>query len=271
MLLVPFQNYPTAKNALKYAVRFSKEFNDLKIICFHCTEKNQSSTEEMNALRIDLKKRIEEIAPDQDIGLEIVDGEYERQIEYFAQNNLVNAIIVGTRKVSGLQKTMYEGRTAKFLDNTTLPTLIIPEDYDYKPIKIIIWASDYKPIENENAIDPLVAIALQYDAEVRIAHVRTSSKELTSTQIEEMHREKYLLNEGVKHSFKRIKGASISSGLNYYLKLKGDNDVLVFVKRKHGFMDKLFKKNHSADFTINPEIPILILHEEPNLTSLKKD
>lgn len=270
MLLVPFQNYPTAKNALKYAVQFSKQFNDLKIVCFHCTETNESSPDEMKALRIDLNESIRTISPDQDIALEIVDGEYERQIELFAQNNLVNAIIVGTRKVSGLQKTMHEGRTAKFLDNTTLPTLIIPEDYVYKPIKILIWASDYKQIENENAIDPLVAIALQYDAEIRIAHVRTGSKELTSTQIEEMHREKYLFQEGVKHSFKRIKGASISSGLNYYLNLKGDNDVLVFVKRKHGFMDKLFKKNHSAAFTINPEIPILILHEEPNNTALKK-
>jgi hypothetical protein len=164
---------------------------------------------------------------------------------------------------------MHEGRTAKFLDNTTLPTLIIPEDYEYKA-EILIWASDYKEIKNDNAIDPLVAIELQYDAEVRIAHVRTNSKGLNQEQFNEMHREEYLFSEGVKHSFKKIKGSTISNGLNYYLKLKGDNNVLVFVKRKHGFMDKLFKKNHSAEFTINPEIPILILHEEAGYSSLKR-
>ena len=165
---------------------------------------------------------------------------------------------------------MHEGRTAKFLDNTTLPTLIIPEGYDYKPIEILLWASDYKEIKNDSAIDCLVAIAINYDAEVRIAHVRTDSKGLNQEQFNEMHREEYLFSEGVKHSFKKIKGSTISNGLHYYLNLKGDNDVLVFVKRKHGFMDKLFKKNHSADFTINPEIPILILHEEANESSLKR-
>jgi len=271
MILVPFRNHPVAKNALKYAIQFSKQFNDLDIVCFHCTEKNASNTADLKELRDGLQKSIQGIANDVTIALEVVDGEYESQIEQYAKENLVDAIIVGTRKVSGLQKTMHEGRTAKFLDNTTLPTLIIPEDYNYKPIEILIWASDYKEIKNDNAIDPIVAIALQYDAEVRIAHVRTDSRGLSNEQFNEMHREKYLFKEGVKHAFKKIKGSTISNGLNYYLKLKGDNDVLVFVKRKHGFMDKLFKKNHSADFTINPEIPILILHEEADQSTLRRN
>jgi nucleotide-binding universal stress UspA family protein len=270
MLLVPFRIHPAAESALKYAIQFSKQFDNLDIVCFHCTEKNETSAEDLNSLKNELQVVIQKTSKNSSIALEVVDGEYENQIRHFAEKNLVDAIIVGTRKVTGLQKTMHEGRTAKFLDNTTLPTLIIPEGYDYKPIEILIWASDYKEIKNDCAIDPLVAIALQYDAEVRIAHVRTDSKGLNREQFNEMHREEYLFSEGVKHSFKKIKGSTISNGLNYYLKLKGDNDVLVFVKRKHGFMDNLFKKNHSTDFTINPEIPILILHEEADSSSLKR-
>jgi hypothetical protein len=75
MILVPFRNHPVAENALKYAVQFSKQFEDLDIVCFHCTEKNESSIEDLKRIKVDLEESIQKVTDNESIVVEVIDGE----------------------------------------------------------------------------------------------------------------------------------------------------------------------------------------------------
>ena len=273
MILVPFNFITASANALAYAVSFAQRFNDLDVVCFHATENEDDSAETLKALHHKLLAEATEIKGDagMKIHIHIANGEYEDAITNFTRKNLVDIIIVGTRNVSGLSKVLHEGRTARFLNNVKLPTLVIPEDYQYQGIQKIMWASDFKPIANDDALDPLVVIAQEYDAEVRIAHVHTKRDNLDAMEINEMHRQEFIFSDRVKHSFKKIKRSTISKGIAHYLKLKGDNDMLVLVKRQSGFMSSLFKKEHSIEFGVNPTLPILFIHEDADKTTLKRN
>ena len=272
MILVPTIMNNASKNALKYAVEVSKVFNNLGIVCFHATE-SDSSVEEISAIRKGIQNDVDRVKGDgsMEIVIKIVNDEFEPGIMNFAAHNLVDVIIVGTRKVQGFQKVMHEGRTSKFLNNTNLPTWIIPEDYTFKPIENIMWASDFKPMKNDDALDPVVAIAGAFDAEVRIAHVHTNKDKLDIIEQNEMNRQDFLFSKGVKHSFKKIKRSTVNKGIAHYLNVKGDNDLLVFVKRNKGFLDKLFRKENSIDFTVNPRLPIMIVHEEAEKGPLRRN
>ena len=273
MILVPYVFNNASENALRYAVEFAKQFDNIDIVCFHATENEDTSDVELNGLKRKLEGYIAQAKGDAEmpISAHVVIGSYEEKITAFTHKNLVDLIIVGTRNVTGLSKVVHEGRTAKFLNGVILPTLVIPEDHAYKPIEKIMWASDFKPIKNDDAMDPLVVIAKAYDAEVRIAHVHTKRDNLDVMQINEMHREEFLFSDKVKHSFKKIKRSTISKGIAHYLKLKGDNDILVLIKRKTGFMDNLFRKENSIEFGVNPTLPILFIHEEADRWALKRN
>ena len=272
MILVPIIFNNASENALKYAIEVSKIFDNLEIVCFHATESDSTGTKELDALNDDMDSLINRLKGDGQMQFhkKIMAGGYEEQIMRFASKNLVDVIIVGTRKVDGFQKVMHTGRTAKFLNHTNLPTWVIPEGYNYKPIHNIVWASDFSPMKNDDALDPVVAIAKTFDAEVRIAHVHTRSSKLNLIEENEMNRQGFLFENGVKHSFKKIKRSTVSKGISHYLKIKGDNDLLVMVKRTHGFMDRVFKKENSIEFSVNPEIPIMILHEDADKGALKR-
>jgi nucleotide-binding universal stress UspA family protein len=263
MLIVPFTFIDAAKNALKYAIALGSKI-EMDLVLFHATESGSTSEEKMDALKAALHSEIDACRPPKDVTITaiVAKGDYEEQIERFANNYDVRGIVVGTRTVSGLQKVLHEGRTARFLNNTTLPTLVIPEGYEYKPYKYILFASDFKPIENDDALDPIVNMAKVYDAEVRIAHVSSRGEKPDMIKMNEINREAFIFGDGVKHSFKHIHRSTVSKGINHYLNIKGDNDVLVFVKRKKGFLDSLFRKENSLEFAVNPKLPVLILHEE---------
>ena len=264
MILVPFNFNATGENAIKFAIEISKVVN-LDLVVFHATESTPTSEEKSTQLKRDLNALVSQLNEENKVAIttHIAVGDYEEQIEKYADQHDIRAIIVGTRNVNGIDKILHQGRTARFLEGVTLPIFIVPEDYKYKPIEKILWASDFNPIQNDDALDPVVNLAKFYDAEVRIAHVKTSSKdEGTTLQHNEMSREDFLFSDGVKHSFKKIRRSTVSKGIKHYLNLKGDNDLLVLVKRKHGFMDQLFKKENSLEFSVNPELPVFILHED---------
>ena len=271
MILVPTIMNNASVNALRYAIKVSKTFNDLQIVCFHATE-SEKSPEELSELRAKIQQDIDRERGEgkMEILIKVVNGEFEPSIMEFSKHQLVDVIIVGTRKVEGFQKVMHEGRTSKFLNNTNLPTWIIPEDYSFKPIENILWASDFKPMKNDDALDPVVAIARAFDSEVRIAHVHTSKDKLDFIEQNEMNRQDFLFSKGVKHSFKKIKRSTVNKGISHYLNVKGDNDLLVFVKRNKGFLDKLFRKENSIDFSVNPTLPIMIVHEEAEKGPLRR-
>jgi nucleotide-binding universal stress UspA family protein len=264
MILVPFNFNLTGENAIKYAIEISKVVK-LDLVVFHATETKSAKDDKVAQLEIDVKTIVDQLNKDNavKISIHVAVGDYEEQIEKFADDHDIRAILVGTRKVNGIDKILMEGRTARFLNSVTLPIFIVPEDFKYKPIEKILWASDFNPIKNDDALDPVVNLAKFYDAEVRIAHVKTSANEHGNVfQHNERHREDFLFSEGIKHSFKKIRRSTVSKGIKHYLNLKGDNDLLVLVKRKHGFLDTLFKKEHSLEFSVNPELPVFILHED---------
>ncbi len=79
-----------------------------------------------------------------------------------------------------------------------------------------------------------------------------------------------MFSVGIKHSFKHIRRSSVSKGLNHYLNIKDDNDILVLLKREHGFLDSLFRKDTSLEFSVDPKLPILILHENASKMAVKR-
>lgn len=263
MILVPYGKEQDSIDALRYALEATNPFRKLPIVCFRATESNLG-IEALDLLKSELTKEVETISadfPDIDVRAEVWNGNYEDAIHQFMHSETVDFVIVGVRKTRGMQRLMYEGKAGRFLRGVKAPILVIPEGYQYKPIEIILFASDFKPIKNDNALDPLVEIAEIRNAEVRIAHVRTEKRHLTEDEVMEMHRESSLFGENVKHSFKHIFRSSISNGIDYYLKLKGDNDILVLVKREKGFMSRQFGRDHALEFALHPTLPILILHE----------
>ncbi|NQY66186.1 MAG: hypothetical protein HRT72_00455 [Flavobacteriales bacterium] len=73
-----------------------------------------------------------------------------------------------------------------------------------------------------------------------------------------MRSESHLFEE-IKHSFKKIRRSTVSKGINYYLNLKGDNDLLVLIRREYHFIDGMFRKDNTHDFACAPELPIMVI------------
>jgi len=259
-ILVPIDFSATSEHAFLYALKFANTMN-VSIACIHAYDENEDEASILT--QIDSFK-IKNITESETVSIDFahIQSSLTKAVQEYLKENKVSLILMGTQGAKGFNKLMGVSHTTDLLSQFTTPFLIIPENYQYKQMDYIMWASDFKFIDDDDAIDILIEIAKNFDAEVRIAHVHTSKKHGTQAEHLERSREKYLFeNEKVKYSFKRILHSGISEGIQYYLKLKGDNDMLCLIRREHGFMSKLFRKDHALEFASSPDIPLLILHE----------
>ncbi len=168
---------------------------------------------------------------------------------------------MGTKGAQGLKKLFKGSNASNLMLQTDIPILIVPEESEYESLNKILWASDYKPIVNPEALNLLKDIALDTGSTIRIAHVKTSDKKSDSEERLEKRWEDHYFGKEVRHSFKKIRRSTVSKGIKFYLDHKDDNNLLVLVRREYGFLDKLFRKNHAEEFAQSPTLPVMIIHE----------
>jgi len=249
-VIIPIDFSNTSYSAMKYACEFQKEFN-FSITCLHAYEEKKP------------RRRVEKFRSvfQSDFELELIKGDLFSSFEYYSKRNKIDLIIMGTKGAQGIKKLFGGSNASNLMLQTSTPILIIPEDSNYESLNKILWASDYKPMINPNALDLLKDIAISTESTVRIAHVRTSDKKTDSNEKLEKRWEDHYFGREVRHSFKNIRRSSVSKGIKFYLDHKEDNNLLVLVRREYGFLDKLFRKNHAEEFAQSPTLPVMIIHE----------
>lgn len=249
-ILIPIDFSTTSYNAMKYALAFQREFK-FSITCMNAYAENKPKKS--------VKKFRESFGHDFD--LELIKGGLFSAYKSYTRKNKTNLVIMGTKGVQGLKKLFKGSNASNLMLQTDIPVLIVPEESKYETINKIMWASDFKPMVNPDALNLLKDIAISTESTVRIAHVKTSDKKSELEKREEKRWEDSFFGKEVRHSFKKIRRSSVSKGIKFYLKKKEDNNLLVLIRREYGFMDKLFRKNHAAEFAQSPMLPIMIIHE----------
>lgn len=249
-VIIPIDFSDTSYNAMKYALEFQKEFG-FSITCM-CTYNDKKPKKKIEKFKIAFTSKFD---------LKLIKGDLFSSFNSYVKKNKTDLIIMGTKGAQGIKKLFKGSNASKLMLQTNIPILIIPEKSNYESLNKILWASDYKPMINAKGLELLKRIAISTNSTVRIAHVKTTDKKSdTNTRLEKRWEDNYFGRE-VRHSFKKIRRSSVSKGIKFYLNHKGDNNLLVLVRRKYGFLDKLFRKNHAEEFAQSPTLPVMIIHE----------
>ena len=104
-------------------------------------------------------------------------------------------------------------------------------------------------------------LANHFKAEIRLAHVKTHNGDPNKDHAKRSRFEGTFFEPEVKYSYKLIRNSDVIDGISAYIRKKGDNDLLVMVRRKHHIFDRVFGKNFTFRMLQHTEIPLLIIKE----------
>ncbi len=171
-------------------------------------------------------------------------------------------VVMGTKGASGVLQQLRGSNTYHIVKDSNKPVLVVPGRAAFTPFRHILYCSDFDRLDSFKGLELVKHLAMRFNAEVRITHVKVSSGKSSNGRSFESFRQADFFNPEVKHSFKIIRHKSIISGIQYYIDLKRDNQLIVMVKREHGMLEELFMTNNTREMVFHTQLPLLVINEE---------
>ena len=270
-ILAPTDFSEIADNAVNYAFEFAQSCNASVTLlhCFHipiisgdalvtAIDFEDLEKESRDLLNIRKRKLIQKY-PGVKVDMVSNAGFAAEEIVRYGKEGKVDLIIMGITG-SGTFDELLGDTTISVVKNSEIPVLIVPREKVFKKLKNIVITFDRKQIENINNIVPAIELAKQFNSNTTALHIKqrhaidSTEDYLAEKQIAD------LLAEIDHRKINFITNVNTIEGIEHYLN-RHDVDMLVMLKRKHGFFDQLFHGSNTNKMAFHTNVPLLILHE----------
>ncbi len=267
-LFVPIDFSDNSARALAYAMHLAQDF-DSRLIVHHVIMDPPALKDEED-VKSDYRHRIMEFSEGimkasgiekLDISASVSISPDIESIAKLEQMVFVDLVIMGTQGASGLKELFLGSNTVKVIDQIKKPVLTIPLSAVYKRPEYIMLCSDYDATKSDDVFHLVKSMAMHYDSEVRISHVKTDEKPHREDHVLESKKEGHYFDPEVRYSYKLIRRSSVVEGINYYIDLKGDNDMVVVLSRDHNLLEKMFSTSHTHKMAYHSTLPLLVLKD----------
>lgn len=282
-ILVPTDFSECANNAIDFAVQSAKIFR-VDIMLMHSFEVRgvvyadyMGVNKEFNRTMIgDAEKKLLElknaIKEKDEINVNIV-VETKALQESIAQITIdrnADMVVMGTIGATGLKKKLWGSRTSALIGNTSIPVMVIPNEYEWKKPRKILFATNN--FERDPAIlNCLFELANLYMAQVEVAVFTDEVNDRAVSYVErnrEIPRyEKYLRETYHDESINTLHlfGKEFDETMQQFI---SDNeiDMLAMVTYQRGFWDRIFNPSFTKRMSYHTTIPLLVIPAVKNDT-----
>ncbi len=272
-ILVPTDFSPNAARAIDYAVRIAK-INQATVYVIHICDHlypfsmESMSKEEHNQKITDsafenlelIKKSIEETEK-VTVTTQLYSGTVTDSIPIAAQEHHADLIIMGTLGITGIRDIIFGTNTAEVINNTTVPVLAIPLEYDWStPFKLLLAINRFNEVTD--ILDPAFDIARIFNAEVRLA-VFTDEDDSEAYEFvvdareikfaEEKLRKKH---PGLMINTEHLSGRHFEETINEYI-ATNKFDILSMTTHKRTLLGSIFNRSLTRKMSYHSKVPIL--------------
>jgi nucleotide-binding universal stress UspA family protein len=179
-------------------------------------------------------------------------------IREYALNNNFDYICISKRGAGYLKKIL--GTTTSSLVNfSTVPVIVVPNNYRTKSIKNLLYFSDLDDLDKE--LKKVLAFANPLGAKVTLLHFNFSSKlSYKKSTLEE------IVNKYPKSSIDlRFIDCDITdtliSKINESAALLRPSLLIMFTKQNRSFVEKIFYGSKSESYAFTAKIPLLVFNK----------
>lgn len=271
LILCPTDFSRNATNAVKYAAALADDIS-ARLIIMNVYDKPvmfsdapltriaQASAQ----IKSNAEKKIRQlitklIAKHKNISFEIItrDGLPGEKLLGVAKKLNVDMIIMGSTGTSRLERLLIGSTTAKIIRDAPCPVLSIPKGATFSGIKKIVFATDLNE-ENISSAAMISSFAKNFEAEISFVYVDDKHLLHSDEQITAMTRKIRKRVKYAKISGYISKNTSITKGIEYFLKKKPADLLVMFTHPRH-FPESMFNTSITKMMSHQSNIPLLAL------------
>ncbi|WP_339610253.1 universal stress protein [uncultured Planktosalinus sp.] len=176
-------------------------------------------------------------------------------------NNLVKAenidlLVMGTRGETNDRNLTFGSNTLQVIKQVQCPVLCIPETYQYKTPKKLLFPTNYMIPYQERELKLVEELSRYYNAEIHMLYVSDFNMSSSRQKDNKAFLEDVIDSESIY--FHQVKASSKTHTFNKQIE-KMNIDLLVMVNSRHTYLESLLEKSTIDKIGLQPKIPFLIL------------
>ncbi len=191
------------------------------------------------------------------IHYEIKSGSPVYEIARWAEKYHPLLIVLGTRGLGSFERFLLGSVTLSLIKESPVPVLVIPENTAFSPVKKLGFATDLHEVVQETPDSVIKEFASLLHAELHIIHNDPNYHEYEPEYMEEgMLLDTMFVKE--RPSFHFTHNEMTEEGIIRFAK-ENKLDWLMIMPKKHGFFEELFGHQHTREFVLHAEMPVLVI------------
>ena len=278
-ILFPTDFSPNADHALNFAIKLAKRSKAklLLVHAFHITYVTPdmpfqySSPEQFKQVDKHLKKKLKSLgeAIHKKHGIICTticrEGLADDVILELSRTRKPDLIVMGTKGASGLKAVLIGSNTARVIDKSSYPVLVVPDKSKLTPIKRIVYATDYRRTDI-SALEYLCAFAGLFKAKISVLHV--SDEEVIRPLDKELMND---FKNGLprttpfrKLDFHLVYGKNTDKKIQHFVN-QHQVDLLAMATHHRTIFERLFGISVTKQLAFHTSVPLLVFHYKKDL------
>lgn len=260
-ILVPTDFSPAAEHAALYAAGLASA-TGASVVLMHVYQLPVAMTD-MPVLMVsaeDLKKgadkglqrakeRLAAACPGVVIESEGRLGDVVEEVEDFCRSRKVLALVTGTKGLKGFERFVFGSTTLSLIKHGSHPVIAVPEGAALSAPKNMALAVDFLHL-SEMPTAKILAFAEALQTRLHLIHIETENE---TTQPPAALLDALRVGPEAYHSFKE---ETVAQGLKHFAE-QNHIDLITVLPHKHGLLDRLFGKGHTADILQAVSVPVM--------------
>jgi len=271
--LVPTDFSDTSKNAARFAVQMAASVGNAGIILIHVSDKITASDDGSPLTETDndrktiltqaltnLKAEITPTTPVQidfamERGSSLVDT-----LERYVRHHGIDMIIMGITGATRLEQIFMGSNALDMVKEAVCPVIIVPPDAQFRHIKNVVLATDFKNVTATIPIAPLKTVLDIFKPALHVVNVDSEHYvELTDEYKSERNKLESML-QGYNPEFYFIRQYDFTDAISQFASDK-NIDLIITIPRENSFLTGLFKTSHTKKLAYHSHVPIVAIHE----------
>jgi nucleotide-binding universal stress UspA family protein len=271
--LVPTDFSDTSKNAARFAVQAAANIPGAVIILYNVYDKIAAGsdgsplTEGDDDKKIVLSTALESLRSDlseiSSVSIECVAEQGSSLVDNmkrYVRHNAIDIIIMGITGATRLEQIFMGSNSLNMVREAVCPVIIVPPNAQYKQIKNVLFASDFKDVDSTTPKAQLKAVLDIFKPDLHIVNVDDEHYVELTEEFRIQRNKLENMFQDYNPQFYFIRFYDFLDAISSFTVDK-NIDLILTVPRKHSFLSNLFKTSHTKKLAYHSHVPIVAVHE----------
>ncbi|MCF8342455.1 MAG: universal stress protein [Chitinophagaceae bacterium] len=188
-------------------------------------------------------------------------GDILSEINRYCEELQPFAVVMGAETATSFEQFMFGGKTVSAVHQLQWPIMVVPEDVQFKGIKKIGLACDFKNVIDSVPAAEIKMMVHNFNAELHVVNVYPEKLggSLSASDVAESGLLQTMLQD-LNPLYHFISDNDVEQSINDFAD-KNELDMLIIIPKKHLLINKIFQHSYSKRMVLQMRVPVLAIHE----------